>query len=105
MRPDRLADAKRTALHRASTPAATTIDQRSGWCWWISRNRTTERLDAQTSGNAAARRDESLMVGCSRLAGPTPRRESVIAYFLDVNASRRPGPKPYSSNGLESSAP
>src|SRR5436190_3339206 len=33
------------------------------------------------------------------------RLPKVIAHVLDVNASQRPGPKPYSSNGLESSAP
>src|SRR2546427_9892524 len=63
MRPERFADAKRTALHRASPPAATTIDQRSLWFWWTkSRIPTTARPAAQTSGNAAARRDESLLV-------------------------------------------
>src|SRR5882672_2613355 len=63
MRPERFADAKRTALHRASTPAATTIDQRSLWFWWTeSRIPTTTRPAAQTSGNDTARRDESLLV-------------------------------------------
>src|SRR5438128_4619720 len=63
MRPERFADAKRTALHRASTPAAETIDQRSVWFWWTeSRIPTTARPAAQTSGNAAARRGGSLLV-------------------------------------------
>src|SRR2546427_4898005 len=63
MRPERFADAKRTAPHGGTPPPATTIDQRSLWFWWTkSRIPTTTRPAAQTSGNATARRDESLLV-------------------------------------------